>query len=84
VRFFGGNPQDASVVEGATGGYAYDTLNRKYSGAQGRWVSPDPSGRNAVDPSNPQSWNRYAYVFNSPLSNFDPTGLDDDECDTPG
>ena len=26
--------------------------------------------------SNPQSWNAYAYVLNSPLSNVDPTGQD--------
>jgi RHS repeat-associated protein len=42
---------------------------------QGRWVSPDPAGLAAVDPTNPQSWNRYAYVLNSPLLFVDPQGL---------
>jgi hypothetical protein len=46
---FGGNAQDASVVEGATAGYAYDTLNRKYSAAQSRWISPDPASLNAAN-----------------------------------
>jgi RHS repeat-associated protein len=72
---FGGNAQDASLVEGATAGDAYDTPNRKYSASQSRWISPDPSGLSAVDPSNPQSWNRYVYVLNNPLSNIDPLGL---------
>jgi hypothetical protein len=39
-------------------------------------TSPDPGGLSAVNPSNPQSWNRYAYVLNDPLSNIDPLGLD--------
>jgi RHS repeat-associated protein len=43
---------------------------------QGRWIQPDPSGMAAVDPTNPQSWNRYAYVLNNPLSFVDPDGLD--------
>jgi hypothetical protein len=30
----------------------------------------------AVNPANPQSWNRYVYVMNNPLSNIDPLGLD--------
>ena len=51
------------------------TLNREYSPTQGRWLTPDPSGLAAVDPSNPQTWNRYAYVTNNPLSFTDPTGL---------
>jgi RHS repeat-associated protein len=53
----------------------YDFLYRKYSPVQGRWISPDPSGLAAVDVTNPQSWNRYVYVSNSPLSHADPTGL---------
>jgi RHS repeat-associated protein len=47
---------------------------RYYSGAHGRFTSPDPllnSGR----PWIPQSWNRYAYTFNNPLRYTDPTGL---------
>ena len=47
---------------------------RNYSSTQGRWLSPDPySG--SYDPSNPQSFNRYAYVMNNPLSLVDPSGL---------
>jgi RHS repeat-associated protein len=54
----------------------YDFLNREYNPVQGRWIRPDPAGVNAVNPMNPQSWNRYAYVLNNPLSNIDPTGLE--------
>jgi RHS repeat-associated protein len=53
----------------------YDFLYREYNPVQGRWIRPDPSGLSAVNPSNPQSWNRYAYVLNNPLSNVDPLGL---------
>ena len=34
----------------------------------------------AVNPANPQSWNRYTYVANAPLSATDPLGLDSDGC----
>jgi RHS repeat-associated protein len=65
----------------------YDFLYREYSPVQGRWISPDPAGLNAVDPTNPQSWNRYAYALNNPLSYIDPTGLfcawDDGSYDSP-
>ncbi len=54
----------------------YDFPARECGGAQGRWPSPDPAGLAAVDPTNPQSWNRYAYVLNSPCSLVDPLGLD--------
>jgi len=52
----------------------YDFPARQYSD-RGRWVSPDPAGLAAVDATNPQSWNRYAYVVNNPLGLTDPLGL---------
>src|SRR5207245_119297 len=52
-------------------GDLYDTVFREYHRTQGRWITPDPAGLAAVDPSNPQTWNRYAYVANNPLSNVD-------------
>jgi hypothetical protein len=41
----------------------------------GRFSSPDPSGLYYADPTNPQSFNLYAYVQNNPLVNIDPDGL---------
>jgi RHS repeat-associated protein len=49
-------------------------LARYYSGAQGRFTSVDPTMKSALA-SNPQSWNRYAYVMNNPLRYTDPFGL---------
>jgi RHS repeat-associated protein len=59
----------------------YDFPARRYSPSQGRWISPDPSGRAAVKLTNPQSWNRYVYVLNNPLHLIDSTGLDTSNCD---
>lgn len=50
-------------------------LFRQLSTTQGRWTTVDPGGLAAVDPGNPQTWNRYAYVGNNPLSYVDPLGL---------
>src|SRR5208337_4791379 len=58
----------------------YDFLYREYHPTQGRWLTPDPAGLAAVDPSNPQSWNRYAYVTNNPLALIDPLGLQPPGC----
>jgi RHS repeat-associated protein len=48
---------------------------RDYGKPQGRWLQPDPAGMASVDITNPQTWNRYAYVTNNPMSFIDPSGL---------
>jgi len=53
----------------------YDTQNREQNPNQGRWISPDPAGLAAANFTNPQTWNRYAYVTNMPLNTVDPLGL---------
>ncbi len=54
----------------------YDFQYRELNPNQGRWLSPDPLGIGAVDPSDPQSWNRYTYVLNDPCDAYDVLGLD--------
>jgi RHS repeat-associated protein len=48
-------------------------LARYYSSSQGRFVSVDPS-RKSVSPIDPQSWNRYTYSLNKPLTYIDQNG----------
>ncbi len=48
---------------------------RYFSGAMGRFTSPDPMNAGA-DLTNPQTWNGYAYVGNNPLNAVDPMGMD--------
>jgi RHS repeat-associated protein len=68
--------QDQDTVSGM-----HDFLDRRFMTVQGRWLSPDPMGIGAVDPTNPQTWNRYAYVTNNPMAMVDPFG--DDGCYDP-
>jgi RHS repeat-associated protein len=53
---------------------------RYYGSSMGRFMSPDPAGMMAADIEFPQSLNRYAYVWNNPLSftdlNVAGTGLE--------
>jgi len=75
VQFTGaGNAWTVYDNENQTGSLE-DFMFRRYNPVQGRWISPDPAGLGAVDPSNPQTWNRYAYVMNNPLNYIDPLGL---------
>ena len=46
---------------------------RNYASAQGRWLAPD-SYMGSYDLTNPESFNRYGYVFNNPASFIDPSG----------
>lgn len=50
------------------------TQFRQYSSTQGRWMRPDPY-IGSYDFTNPQSFNRYAYVGNNPLAYTDHFGL---------
>ncbi len=53
-----------------------DYFNARYFAASlGRFHSPDP-GSAGADPTDPQTWNGYAYVRNSPLQMVDPSGMD--------
>jgi RHS repeat-associated protein len=46
---------------------------RYYGSSMGRFMSPDPS-RLSINPKNPQTWNRYSYVYNNPLGLKDDNG----------
>lgn len=52
--------------------YRYNALGLIYDPELGRFISADPI---VQDLSNLQSWNRYSYVLNNPLSMTDPTGF---------
>ena len=62
---------------------------RYYGNLLGRFTSPDPDP-GSMDVTNPQSFNRYAYVLGNPMRNVDPSGdctVGDDGVardDTPG
>jgi RHS repeat-associated protein len=73
---FAGLPAD-TVYNGSVLG---DALFREFDTLQSRWLSPDPAG--LADDTNPQTFNRYAYVMNNPAGSVDPSGLD--PCDQPG
>jgi RHS repeat-associated protein len=47
-------------------------FNGRIYGETGQFFPPDP---NLGDPTNTQSYNRYRYVLNNPLSRTDPTGF---------
>src|ERR1700752_2728299 len=47
---------------------------RYYASSMGRWMSPDPSNL-GVDIYLPQTWNRYNYAVNNPLTVADRNGM---------
>ena len=66
-----------NTTRGFTGHEQLDSVGlvhmdgRVYDPVLGRFLSPDPT---VQAPTNSQSYNRYTYVFNNPLSFTDPTG----------
>lgn len=48
---------------------------RKYESLSGRWTSPDPYN-GSMRIGDPQSFNRYVYTLNDPVTLIDPSGLD--------
>ena len=55
-------------------------MNRYYSSAIGRFLTPDPHWR-SVKGNRPQSWNRYSYVLNDPINLRDRNGLEPEKVD---
>ena len=75
------NTMDGVTREGYTfqtvlGSMGLNHMNGRVQDAViGRFISPDPA---TAEPENTQSWNRYSYVNNNPVTNTDPSGF----CDT--
>ena len=76
-----GNGYQVEGVRQKYTGYERDTETnldyaqaRYYANLQGRFTSVDPLHGSSVV-ADPQSWNRYAYVGNHPLTIIDPSGL---------
>ena len=74
------NPQDAwsyaTYWRDSVSGLDYAN-QRYYSNTYGRFMTPDPYYGSANIRS-PQSWNRYAYVWDDPVNGHDPSGLCDE------
>ena len=62
-------------LDASTGLHYYHA--RYYSSFAGRFVSADTV---VPEPGNPQAWNRFTYVKNSPLKYIDPSGHREIEC----
>ena len=76
-----GGQSDSSSMHYA--GLQYDpetamshALNRQLTMNRGRWLTPDPIGKDAAHLDDPQTWNMYAYVRNNPTTLTDPSGND--------
>jgi RHS repeat-associated protein len=58
---------------------------RYYTSVLGRFMTPDPymaTAKGAMNPTDPQSWNHYAYAGSDPANRNDPTGKDFCDDDT--
>ena len=76
----------SQITRGFTGHEQLDSVGlvhmngRIYEPVIGKMMSADPTVPNPIDG---QAYNRYAYVFNNPLSLTDPSGFRPDHADEP-
>lgn len=68
------NYQYAGLTSDISSGTEQVSLSRRYHPTQGRWISPDSSIPDVLDP---QMFDAYHYALNRPTSITDPTGLVD-------
>jgi RHS repeat-associated protein len=74
VQQYGGEHANFAGYEEGFDGRTKYAEQRFYSSVVGRFMSPDPYDGSARQ-SDPNSWNRYAYVGNDPVNRVDPHGL---------
>jgi RHS repeat-associated protein len=75
---FCGGPRSSGYFRDAETGLDY-TKKRYHQPGMGRFLTADPyraTSTGAAKPSDPGSWNRYAYSGGDPVNFYDPTGLD--------
>lgn len=71
---FTGHERDFAGGQGAEDSHYIDYMHaRYYASASSRFLSPDPLLGNLLTP---QSWNRYTYTLNGPVTFTDPLGLE--------
>jgi RHS repeat-associated protein len=86
-----GDPYHFAMLDYDSETKTYHAQFRQYGANQAQWMSPDPY-YGSYDLGNPQSFDRYAYTQNNPLSVTDPSGncgndvyggycMDDDDDD---
>jgi RHS repeat-associated protein len=72
---FRGGPLRSGYFRDAETGLDY-AMNRFHNPGTGRFMTPDPY-MNSAGPTDPGSWNRYAYTRGDPVNRHDPIGSDD-------
>jgi RHS repeat-associated protein len=72
---FTGHERDFAGGFGGEDGNAVDYMHARYYGpTAGHFLSVDPALNVERALLNPQTWNKYSYVDNSPMGSTDPTG----------
>jgi RHS repeat-associated protein len=76
---FRGGPLRSGYFRDAETGLDY-AMNRFHNPGTGRFMMPDPY-MNSAGPTDPGSWNRYAYTRGDPVNRIDPNGTCDEYVD---